>query len=58
MAFTFDNARWDQSRRDRLQRVEIQQAKRDVEAGRARRICKPGAWVVYWTGLRVAAEVF
>ena len=58
MAFTFDNDRWEQSRRARLQRVEIQEAQRQVNAGHTPRICKPGFWVVYWTGLRAVAEVF
>jgi len=55
----FDAERWEKSRRDRLTRAEIQQAKRELASGPAARISKPGAWVVFRNPAgQAVAEVF
>lgn len=59
MPQTFDQERWEQSRRDHQQRVEIEAAKLSVGAGRVRRACKPGFWRVFKDEAgNVVAEVF
>lgn len=59
MPQTFDQERWEKSRRDRQQRVEIEAAKLSVGAGHVRRACKPGAWRVFKDDAgNVIAEVF
>lgn len=55
--FTTNNATWPAARLARLQRMEIQQAKRDVSAGRVERVCKPGVWRVFLVDGRTVGEV-
>lgn len=47
MTAQFNPERGETSRTSRLLRVEIAQAKRDVEAGRAQRVSRPGVWRVF-----------
>lgn len=54
----FNHTAWEQSRKERLARVETQEARNRVMKGRVQRICKPGFWRVFKDGDRVVTEVF
>ncbi len=58
MTREFDNPRWEKSRLDRAQRMEIEAARRLVSAGFVERVGKQGKWVVFKDGETVVTEVF
>lgn len=58
MTHAFDNSRWQKSRLDRAQRMDIDAARRLVSAGHVERVSEPGKWRVFMDGETVVTEVY